>query len=384
MPMTAGDIYTVAGVDLPDFSGSGLPAADAEIAAPTDPATDEAGDLAIADNIGNRMLLVPAGSGTSYGRSLTAGHLYSLAGTGISRGGCSRDGHECPIVDPSGIAIDSHGNVVIANTGDGQIQVMAASAGTFYGQTMVPGTLYTVAANIEPWGVALDSAGNIVFADVLGSVIRVLAESTGTFYGQSMTAGDIYTVAGNGTRGFSGDGGPATSAELDYPSALTVDSHGNLVFADGVYDGYGFGNGRIRVVAESTGTFYGVPMTAGDIYTVAGNGSVGFSGDGGPATSAALNNPLGVAVDPAGNLVIADTGNNRIRVVANSTGTFYGVPMSAGDIYAIAGNGSPGFSGDGGPAASAELHSPEGLAVNAAGDIFVADTGNSRIREITG
>ena len=112
-------------------------------------------------------------------------------------------------------------------------------------------------------------------------------------------------------------------------------------------------------MAASTGTFYGQAMTAGDIYTVAGNGTPGFSGDGGPATKAELNSPRGVAADAAGNLVIADTSNHRIRVVAASTGTFYGQAMTAGDIYTVAGNGTTGFSGDGGPATNAELNAPE-------------------------
>jgi DNA-binding beta-propeller fold protein YncE len=137
----------------------------------------------------------------------------------------------------------------------------------------------------------------------------VVAASTGSFYGQAMTAGDIYTVAGNGTQGFSGDGGPATSAELNHPFGVAADEAGNLVFTD-------LQNQRVRVVAASTGSFYGQAMTAGDIYTVAGNGRLGFSGDGGPATSAELLDPYGVAVDGAGNLLISDSVNNRIREVA--------------------------------------------------------------------
>jgi hypothetical protein len=142
-------------------------------------------------------------------------------------------------------------------------------------------------------------------------------------------------------------------------------------------------NSRIRVVAASTGSFYGRVMTAGDIYTIAGDGTQGFSGDGGPATSAEVYEPEGVAVDAAGNLVIGDTGNERVRVVAASAGSFYGQAMTAGDIYTIAGDGSYGFSGDGGPATSAELYSPTGVAVDAAGDVLIADSFNNRIRMVT-
>jgi sugar lactone lactonase YvrE len=218
----------------------------------------------------------------------------------------------------------------------------------------------------------VDAAGNLLIADLGNFRVRVVAARTGTFYGQPMTAGDIYTVAGDGAIGFSGDGGPATSAELGGQGSVAVDAAGNLLIADTEND-------RIRVVAARTGTFYGQPMTAQDIYTIAGGGG---GGDGGPATKAALNFPRGVATDAARNLLIADTEDNRIRVVAARTGTFYGQPMTAGDIYTVAGTGTQGFSGDGGPATSAELNFPQGVAVDAAGNLVVADTGNNRVRVV--
>src|SRR5262249_58712067 len=143
------------------------------------------------------------------------------------------------------------------------------------------------------------------------------------------TAGNTYAVAGNGTFGFPGDRGPATAAKLASPDQATVDGAGNLVIADG-------GKGRVRVVAASAGTFYGQAMTAGNIYTVAGSGQVGYGGEGGLAAQAKLNGPQDVTVDGAGNLVIADTANDRVRVVAASTGTFYGQAMTARDIYTSA------------------------------------------------
>ena len=170
-------------------------------------------------------------------------------------------------------------------------------------------------------------------------------------------------------------GGPATHAELTGPADAVADGAGNLVIADEA-------NARIRVVAARTGTFYGQAMTTGDIYTVAG-GKDGFGGDGGPALGAALNHAGSVAVDGAGNLLIADNFNDRVRVVAQSTGTFYGKPMTAGDIYTVAGNGKEGFEGDGGPAAGAELSGPAAVAADGTGGLLIADTGNSRIREVT-
>ncbi len=212
-----------------------------------------------------------------------------------------------------------------------------------------------------------------MIADAGNNRIRVVPAASGTFYGQAMTLAHIYTVAGNGTTGFAGDGGPAASAELNAPGAVTVDAAGNLVIADA-------GNNRIRVVPAASGTFYGQAMTAGDIYTVAGNGSSGYSGDGGPATAAALNVPASVAIDSAGNLVIADSENNRIRVMAASSGTFYGQAMTAGDIYTVAGNGTYGFAGDGGPATAAEMRDPTGVTVDGSGNLLISDSLNQRVR----
>ena len=185
----------------------------------------------------------------------------------------------------------------------------------------------------------------------------------------------LTTPAGTGRPGPLGDGGPATQASMD-ACYTAVAASGNLVISDTI-------DNRVRMVAASTGTFYGQPMTAGDIYTVAGNGTSGFAGDGGPAASAEVSVPSGVTADAAGNLVFADLNNNRVRVVAARGGTFYGVAMTAGDIYTVAGNGSNGFAGDGGPATSAELGLTHSLARDAAGDLLIADYGNSRIRKVT-
>jgi N-acetylneuraminic acid mutarotase len=168
------------------------------------------------------------------------------------------------------------------------------------------------------------------------------------------SSGIITTVAGNGTNGYSGDNGPATSAELFDPAGVALDASGDLYIADEV-------NNRIRMVSSS-----------GIITTVAGNGTGGYSGDNGPATSAELNSPYGVTLDAAGNLYIADLGNQRIRKVS---------PI--GIITTVAGNGASGYSGDNGPAISAELFDPAGVAVDTSGSLYIADLGNQRIRKVS-
>ena len=164
----------------------------------------------------------------------------------------------------------------------------------------------------------MDSSGNVFIADTQNNRIREVVKSTGT----------IITVAGTGPSGYNGDNIAATSAMLSVPYAVAVDSSGNLYIADGF-------NNRIREVVKSTG----------NIITIAGNGTSGFTGDGGPATSAEINMPEGVAVDGSGNVFFSDEGNQRIREVVKATGV----------ITTVAGNGAGGYSGDGGPATSAEV-----------------------------
>jgi len=464
--MTAGHIYTVAGNGQSGFSGDGGPATAAELSFPNGIAVDTAGNLVITDSENSRVRVVAVRTGTSYGQAMTAGDIYTVAGTGPG-GGYGGDGGPATAAQlnfPNGIAVDATGNLVIADEFNNRVRVVAASTGTFYGQAMTAGDIYTVAGNGQSGfsgdagpaiaaelnrsrAVAVDGAGNLVIGDTANNRVRVVAAHTGTFYGRAMTAGDIYTVAGNGTQGYSGDGGPATAARLHGPKGVVLDGAGNLVIADQVNDrvrvvaaragtfygqamtagdiytvasngntpGFGagysgdgrpattgqltfphgvavdgagnlviadYGNAAVRVVAARTGTFYRQAMTAGDIYTVAGGGAAGHLGDGGPATKASLHGPWGVAVDGAGNLVIADALHNRVRVVAARTGTFYGKKMTAGDIYTVAGNGQSGFSGDGGPATAAELSTPSGIAVDSRGNLVIGDSANNRVRVV--
>lgn len=192
----------------------------------------------------------------------------------------------------------------------------------------------------HPVAVAIDASGAVVFIDG-NRVRRVTAQGT------------VVTVAGGGEAGYAGDGGAAISARLDSPQALAVASDGSIFIADTL-------NNRIRRVDPQ-----------GIVTTVAGSGEAGFSGDDGPAVHARLNAPAGVAVGFLDHVLIADSGNNRIREIS-----------STGDITTIAGTGDPGYVGDGGPATSADLNSPQGIAIDAEDDLFIVDTLNDRIRKV--
>ena len=253
---------------------------------------------------------------------------------------------------PEAVAVDSHGDLFIADTSNNVIRevngttgAVSIVAGNGTAGSSGDGGAATSAKLNQPAGVAVDSAGDLFIADTSNNRIREVNASTHV----------ITTVAGNGSAGSSGDGSAATSAKLNHPESVAVDGAGDLFIAD-------TSNNRIREVNASTHK----------ISTVAGNGTAGSSGDGGAATSAKLNQPAGVAVDSAGDLFIADTSNNRIREVNASTHV----------ITTVAGNGSAGSSGDGSAAASAALSGPYGVAVDGAGDLFIADTSNHRIREV--
>ncbi len=355
---TSGIITTVAGDGTQGFSGDDGPATSAQLGRPAGVAVDGSGNLFIADSYNSRI------------RKVSPSAIITTAAGGGIRNVFSGSGDGGPATSallwyPAGVALDNLGNLFIADTGYHRIRkvtsngIITTVAGT--GVASGSGTASfsgdggpATSAQLSVWpsSVAVDGAGNLFIADRQNGRIRKVS-----------TSGIITTVAGDGTFGssFSGDGGPARNARLHLGelysfihSSVAVDGEGNLFIADA-------GNNRIRRVSP-----------AGIITTLAGDGTNGFSGDGGAATSAKLNSPQGVAVDGAGNLFIADTGNNRIRRVS-----------PAGIVTTLAGDGTNGFSGDGGPATSAQLKEPSSLTMDGAGNLFVADTLNQRIRKVS-
>jgi uncharacterized protein (TIGR03437 family) len=248
-----------------------------------------------------------------------------------------------------GVATDSLGRVYVTDSDNSLIfkinhdGVLTVVAGNGIQGFSGDGGPATNASLFSPGGLTVGALGIIFFADTGNNRVRKVSPD-----------GTISTVAGNGSYGFSGDGGPAVNATLNIPSAVAVDNAGNLLIVDA-------GNARIRKVAPD-----------GVITTVAGNGTLGFSGDGGPAAKAMFNQPAAVAVDSKGNLFIADSENFRIRKVS-----------SDGIISSVAGNGTFGSSGDGGPALNAAINQPFGVAVDSAGRLFIAETVGNRIREVT-
>ncbi|HEX3566422.1 MAG TPA: hypothetical protein VHU17_13710 [Acidimicrobiales bacterium] len=257
---------------------------------------------------------------------------------------------------PEGISANN-GTVTVSNTFDNVVASIVGSttttiAGSYEGVGETGDDGPATAATLDsPAGTATDRWGDLFIADTEDSVVRKITSD-----------GVIHLVAGNGTEGYRGDGGPAAQAELDNPQDVAVNNSGDVFIAD-------TDNNVVREVSPF-----------GRITTYAGNGTAGYSGDGGLATRAQLTSPTGVAVDSLGNLYIADAGNNVIRRVSLT-----GVVTTVAGNYAAdqAGGGLGGHGGDGGPATNAQLNSPQGVAVDRSGDLFIADTFNNAIREVT-
>jgi len=310
---------------------------------------------ALSTSIGPPERVTTDSAGNLYFSALNSVFKMDSTGTltviaGNSRSGFSGDGGpatQAQLNNPQGVAVDAAGDIFIADTNNQRIREVTSDGkiNTIAGNGQ-PG-LYPINGPAtqsplhDPVGVAV-SNGSLYIADSGNHIIRVVTPD-----------GNVNTVAGVSYSGFSGDGGSAHSANLANPQDVAVDSKGVVYIAD-------TGNSRIRAVG-----------TDGNINTIAGGAGVGFSGDGGVATSAALTEPYAISVDSQGNLYIADLGNLHIRKVDTK-----------GNINTVAGNGLPGFTGDGGPGPQANMNLPSGVAADAAGNVYIADQWNLRVRKV--
>jgi sugar lactone lactonase YvrE len=368
------------------YSGDGGPATSALLFNPQAIAVDGSGNLFIVDTYNQVIREVTASNGI----------INTIAGAGPGQpcGGFAGDGGPAlgaALCYPSGISIDSAGNLYIADSG-ARIRTVTAAALPPTAATAAPTIMVAAGTYASPQTVTITDAtpGASIYittngtapstvASVLGyngpidvsgsTTIQAIAVAPGHLTSSPVSAAYtitsppakvIHTIAGSGIYGFSGGGGPATSAQTGYISALASDGADDLFFTDP-------NNNVVWEVAAATG----------NISIVAGNGSAGFSGDGGPATSAQLNYPNGIAVDTSGNLYIADSGNVLIREVVASTGLIQTIAGTLGQY------GYPGNTGDGGPATSANLNNPQGLAFDSAGNLYIADSGDNEVRVIS-
>ncbi|MFG2717895.1 RICIN domain-containing protein [Streptomyces sp. NPDC048416] len=331
-------ISTIAGTGVAAYKGDNEPAAAAQLNRPYGVAVDDNGTLYFSDFYSNRVR-----------RITTDGRISTVAGTG--QAAFKGDGGPAAAAQlnyPREVAVDSTGTLYIADTNNHRIRKVTADgtistvAGTGTAGFTGDGGPATDARLNLPVGLAVNSAGDMYISEYYNNRVRKVAAD-----------GTISTVAGTGQAAFKGDGGPAASAQLRNPHGLAVDHAGSLYVAD-------YANHRIRKIDPD-----------GGITTVAGTGTAGFSGDDGPAVSAKLNGPVGVAVDSTGTLYISDYSNHRVRRVAQD-----------GTISTVAGTGVAGFGGDDGPPASAQLNYPFGLAVDCIDSLFIADHMNHRIRKI--
>jgi trimeric autotransporter adhesin len=376
--MTPGDIYDVAGSGQRGYAGDGGLAINASFSFPAGTYVDSTGEIYIADSSSDAIRLV-----TSNTANYQTETISTFAGNGHFSFANAAPATSGQINTPAGIYVDSNGDLLIADQQNSLIREVASpiSTGSLSTLTGEPefngfeGDPAPATGSVEnnAIGVFTDPSGNVFVADTGNCIVR------------KISGGNIVTVAGTDPGGvapatvpvcgFAGAGGPATGATIGQVNAVTVDANGNLFFSDST-------NNIVWEVAKNTTS----TMTAGNIYVAVGTQQTtgSFGGDGGPATGAQLNKPTGLYFDIFGNLFIADTGNNLIREVPANNVTSPSA-MTAGNIYTVAGNSGEGagFSGDGSSAIGAQLSAPFTMVVDHAGNIFIADSNNQVLREVT-
>ena len=373
---------TVAGTGTLGFVGDGATASAATLASPAGVAVDARGNLYIADTGNCRLREVLRASTTSL-QQTTPDAISTIAGTACGDSGDGGAAAKAELSFPAGVAIDTKGNVYVADTGNNRIREIDAKSHVI---TTVAGNgaagfsgdngIATGAELDGPTGIAVDGHSDLFVADTNNCRVREVPTASG-ISSVAPIAGDIYTIAGKGTCGDSGDGHRAPAAELRLPAGVAVDAKGDVFVSDE-------GNRLVREVPTASGTNYTIAMSAGCIYTVAGSGSYNpYFGDDLPAASdaAALSFPTGIAVDAAGNLFVADTYGRSVREIAAANNSAYDLTAQAGAMYTVAGAG-PAESPTAGGAPGSRLVYPAGVALDANGNVFVADIGNNTVAEI--
>ncbi len=390
-------VVGVAGTGAPGHKGDGGPSVRAELTGPTGIAVDAAGDLAVADSGNCRVRLIAARGGRHFGIAMTARHIYTVAGRGCGRRGSTRSA-PTSLADPTGVAFDSAGDLLIADASGNRILELPVSSGRDYGVSVKAGHLTSVAGTgaagssangrparssrlDDPLGIAVDAAGNLYIADTAACRVDEVPAHDQTRAGVVLSAGHLYAVAGSGTCGFGGDGGRAVEAQLSSPSAVTVDSRGDLLIADR-------GNSSVREVPATTGSYFGVAITAGDIGTVTGQGMhTEYLNDGLGATGpvSVVNYPTGLAVDAAGDLIIADSYDRCLREVPARNGVLFGRSEKADDLYTLAGVLAVGgaSAGDATRWILTRVTYPYAAAFGPGGALYFSDQGANTIRRIT-
>ncbi|OJJ19189.1 hypothetical protein BKI52_20470 [marine bacterium AO1-C] len=397
---STGIITTIAGTGARGYSGDGGPATSAQLNSPTGIALDSKGNVYFSDRRNSRIRKIDANTGI----------ITTVTGSGTDDytgdGGLAS---AATVASPEGLLIDANDNIYIADYDNAVVRKIDATTGNIStiagGGSQTTEGVQALQAQLVVYRLGIDNNGNLYVTDdsdyyikkidnagvvttfsgngnsdlfrgywgdvgpatsaLFNSPGTVITDASGNVYISDgtnhrvrkidATTGNISTIAGTGVKGFSGDGGPATAAQINFPSGLVFDTNGNLYIVD-------LNNHRVRKVDATTG----------NISTVVGTGVAGFSGDGGLATAAQLNFPRSIAIDGTGNLYIVDRSNHRIRKVDAGTG----------NISTVAGTGAAGFSGDGGVATSAQLNFPWGVALDASGNIYIADWLNERVRKV--
>jgi sugar lactone lactonase YvrE len=397
--MSVGDMYDIAGVGPAGAPpANGTAATSASLNNPDGVAVDSLGNLYIANSSASTVAMVPAVTGTYFGQTMTAGDVYEVAGTGTA-GAPLANGTAATSSDlsyPDGVAVDSLGNLYIADTSVSEVVMVVNKAGTYLGTSMTTvGGMYRVAgtgstgtptnniaatsSNLNgPRGVAVDSLGNLYIADTNASYVVMVPNKAGSYLGTSAaTVGYMYNVAGTGNAGSPSTNIAATNSSLNYPYGLAVDSSGNLYIAD-------TSASDVVMVPAVSGTYFGQTMTLGRMYEVAGTNTAGSpSASGTAATSSDLSYPEGLAVDSSGNLYIADSGVNYVVMVPAAGGTYFGQTMTSGRMYEVVGTGTAGAPTTGGAGTNSDLDEPTGTAVDSSGNLYIADNDNQKVEKLT-